>query len=148
MQFFYFCCFCFTNIFWNIVMNNRIKKTHILFASLISVLLIAHAVFPHHHHYHSISSSLCHDQHDSHQDLNEPEETDYHCQAFNNIVDNNYKKNLSRLIIDHPLFTSVFTESYFLPDLTVTINFITFDDIRTGPFYHHIYSLRGPPSLL
>ena len=67
-------------------MKNRIGISGLIFIGLATIVIFAHAILPHHHHFDSLFSHHEKETSDSCHQENHPEDNAEHCHAFNDLV--------------------------------------------------------------
>ncbi len=130
-------------------MGLKAQHTGKIFTFLAGLIILAHTIAPHHHHFDFNDSSVqeltCHN---TSQDES-PEEQDFHCYAFNVMVSektsnssgnnslldffNNYVLKLN-LKIEIPFFT------------TITATFLDYQAVFLHQYFISARSLRAPPA--
>lgn len=127
------------------------KNIKILIVWLAGLMIMAHEIIPHHHHYDSIYSHVEYDPCTKGHDHDEKQEEDgsQHCHAFNESIVNwtDYSKinfhpltQLLEIILIPSETSELFNNNYFKYHFTYDIS----------PFIHYIFlesPLRAPPAL-
>lgn len=118
-----------------------------LFVTAIILMLGSHALLPHHHHFDSHYSHKYPLPIDVKHEASESDTPNYHCHAFNHLLDDGYHHKLIKLLKFQFLVAPAIIESFF-PIRRYTFIKWVYPDIKLiVQGYDHLYSLRDPPAL-
>jgi len=131
-------------------LRSKIRHTARLFPFIAGLIILAHTVVPHHHHFDFLFSHQDIEQCDRADQNNNSEIPDTHCHAFNLLVvdkDHGHAKIHSLPVDLHadffllPASTNTIVEAINIP--TTFLHIFTFKE----QYYSSCLSLRGPPFL-
>ena len=131
-------------------MNLSAQHTGSLFTFLAGLIILAHAVVPHHHHFELTHLSQPESTSESSSQENNTENPDSHCHAFNLLVsEKTPNSSLNQTLSDYFSFflTGITADIEFLPVQNITSIFLDAKTIFLKQFFITAHTLRGPPAI-
>ncbi len=128
--------------------GNNGKFTYIFFLWLAGLIILLHAVIPHHHHF---DSNFSHQNDDSQKILyqeNNTGDSPLHCYAFNDILNDQIKTVETPKVHGKNLYsTTVYELSLPVKSSEVIIN-VSINIVPPWQYFPAYISLRAPPFLV
>lgn len=130
----------------------KLKGQHIerLFTFLAGLIILAHAVVPHHHHFEITHSSDEKSSYLNSKQENSTEKENYHCHALNVLISNGatyFSLNQSSSTYFSFFLPVITTNIELLPVQNINSNFLDYKAIFIKQFFIATHALRGPPAI-
>lgn len=133
-------------------MNSNGQHIGRLFTFFAGLIILAHAVVPHHHHFEGTHSSeqelTC--ESPAQEKSNEEENTDFHCHAFNIlIVEKTTQSSLNHSLPGYFNFclAGINANIEIPPFKNVNVTFFGYQVIFLKQFFFTAHTFRGPPEI-